>query len=222
VNQIVRRTLAGSLDFALNKMGVPGPREPHPVLFQAASGLTGGVGGFLGLAALAIELPVTTTLILRSIAGIAARHGERFDQPEARLACVEVFAFGPNGKDGVSGEASYLATRAILARTVSEATQNLLQRGAATTSAPVIVDLISSIGSRLGVVVSERVAAGAIPVVGALGGAAINLVFMQHFQRVARAHFAVRKLERIYGSQTIRERYHEYSRLRKNRSHTNL
>jgi hypothetical protein len=63
--------------------------------------------------------------------------------------------------------------------------------------------LISETVSRFGLVVSDKVAAGA------LGGATVNIVFMDHFQRVAHAHFTLRTLERAYGSAHIRERYTE-------------
>src|SRR5580698_7490291 len=85
INRTVRRTLFQAMDVALYKLGSTGLPEPPPALFQFASGITGGVSGFFGMAALALELPVTTTMMLRSIAGIAARHGEQLDQPAARL-----------------------------------------------------------------------------------------------------------------------------------------
>jgi hypothetical protein len=217
INKAVRHTMSQALELALYKMGSDRIPEPPPILFQFASTVTGGVSGFFGMAALALELPVTTTLMLRSIAGIAARHGEQLDQPAARLACIEVFALGAPGKHGMSGETSYYAARAFLAKTVSEAAQALLERGLAGGSAPVIVDLITSVGSRFGVVVSEKVAAGAIPVVGAIGGAAVNLAFMQHFQQVAGAHFIVRHLERHYGAAPVRSRYQYLDDLRKAR-----
>lgn len=214
INQAVRRTLYQALDVALYKMdsGLP---EPPAALFQVASGFTGGISGFFGMGALALELPVTTTLMLRSIAGIAVRHGEQLSQPASRLACLEVFALGPQRQHGVSGETSYYATRAFLSRAVSQAAQNLLERQVAGSTTPVIVDLISSIGSRFGVVVSEKFAAGSIPVVGAIGGAAVNLAFMQHFQQIARAHFVIRQLERRYGSELVRNRYQWYDDTRK-------
>jgi hypothetical protein len=214
INRAVRAALAQALDVAVYKMGSTGLPEPPPALFQLFSGLTGGVSGFFGLGALAVELPVTTTLMLRSIAGIAVRNGEQLQQPESRLACLEVFALGSPGKPGVSAETSYYATRAFLAKTVSEAASNMLERRLAGGSAPIIVDLITSIASRFGLVVSEKVAAGAIPVVGAIGGAAVNLAFMHHFQRVARAHFAIRQLERRYGPQHVRNKYETYDELR--------
>jgi hypothetical protein len=55
--------------------------------------------------------------------------------------------------------------------------------------------------------VTQKVAAQALPVVGALGGAAVNYAFIEHFQDVARGHFSVRWLERLYGKDKIRAEY---------------
>jgi hypothetical protein len=51
------------------------------------------------------------------------------------------------------------------------------------------------------------VAAQALPVVGALGGAAVNYAFIEHFQDVARGHFTVRRLERLCSKDVIRVEY---------------
>jgi hypothetical protein len=56
-------------------------------------------------------------------------------------------------------------------------------------------------------VVSEKVAAEAVPIVGAAGGAVINLLFIDHFQNMARGHFIVRRLERAYGAELVRAEY---------------
>ena len=53
----------------------------------------------------------------------------------------------------------------------------------------------------------EKAVAQAIPLLGAAGGATINLLFMDHFQHMARGHFIVRRLERAYGKELIRETY---------------
>jgi len=82
-----------------------------------------------------------------------------------------------------------------------------VERGVASASAPVINRLVSEVAARFGLVVSERVAASAIPVVGALGGAAVNVVFMNYFQELARGHFAVRRLERLYGADMVQGEY---------------
>jgi hypothetical protein len=75
--------------------------------------------------------------------------------------------------------------------------------------APAIVRLITAVASRFSVHVSEKVAAQAIPILGAVGGAVINTMFIDHFQRMARGHFIVRRLERIHGVEEVRRAYDE-------------
>jgi hypothetical protein len=68
---------------------------------------------------------------------------------------------------------------------------------------PVLVRLIAQIASRFGIVVTQKLAAQVVPFIGAVGGAAVNYAFIDHFQEVARAHFIVRRLERRYGKGTV-------------------
>jgi hypothetical protein len=56
-------------------------------------------------------------------------------------------------------------------------------------------------------VVTQKVAAQALPIVGALGGAVVNLAFIEHFQEMAQGHFTVRRLERTYGTEIVRAEY---------------
>ena len=70
-----------------------------------------------------------------------------------------------------------------------------------------LVRLISLIAARFGLVVSQKMAAQLVPVIGAMGGAAVNYAFVDHFQNVARGHFTVRRLERAYGAEAIRTEY---------------
>jgi hypothetical protein len=208
INRAVSAAMYQALKVAVHKMDARPILEPGRVGFQVISGITGSVSGFFGLPALAVELPVTTTLMLRSIAGIASQEGEDLNSASARIACLEVFALG--GKGAPTSETTYYATRAFLARTANEAARAVAERTAASGSGPVIVELIAKIAGRFGIVVSEKVAAQAVPVVGAIGGAAVNLAFMEHFQRLAAAHFAIRRLERTYGKELIRAQYQEY------------
>jgi EcsC protein family len=57
------------------------------------------------------------------------------------------------------------------------------------------------------VTVSEQVAAKAIPILGAAGGSLVNVLFMDHFQNMARGHFIVKRLEKKYGIEGVREAY---------------
>ena len=81
------------------------------------------------------------------------------------------------------------------------------QKGLVDKGAPALVRFISAIAARFGVVVSEKIAAMAVPVVGAAGGAAVNALFMKHFQEMARGHFIVRRLEREYDPDLVRREY---------------
>jgi hypothetical protein len=71
---------------------------------------------------------------------------------------------------------------------------------------------MAMIAGRFGIVVSQKLAAQAIPIIGAVGGAAVNLAFIDHFQDVARGHFTVRRLERIYGVEAVRSAYEQLRR----------
>jgi hypothetical protein len=165
------------------------------------------VGGAFGLPALAIELPATTVIMFRSIADIARSEGEDVQRIETRLACLEVFALGgSSGKDNVS-ESGYYAVKALLAKQVSEAAKYIVEKGIAEEGAPVLVRLIATITSRFGVTVSQKAAASAVPVIGAVGGALINTIFIDHFQNMARGHFIMRSLESKYGADYVKRSY---------------
>jgi hypothetical protein len=210
INRAVEKAILNCLNVAISSIE---PRSKAPPAQRAASvlaGISGGVSGFFGLAALPIELPVTTTLMLRAIADIARHHGEDLSTLEARLACVEVFALGAP-RSGRRADFGYYASRALLGRLTADVTALFLERGAANLSAPVLGGLVTEIATRFSIVVSERSAASALPVLGAVGGATVNLLFMNHFQRVARGHFAIRRLEREYGPSTVRRLYDEHA-----------
>jgi hypothetical protein len=202
-----RTSLETALQVALATMGDT-PRAPSwERLHKLAAATTGAAGGAFGLAGLSIELPVSTTLMVRSIADIARSEGERLATPEAKLACLEVFAMGGRSSSDDASESAYFFVRGTLARAVSEAAKYLAERGAAEKGAPAILRLITQLAARFGVNVSEKVAAQAVPVIGAAGGALINLLFIDHFQDMARGHFIVRRLERAYPPGMVREEY---------------
>ena len=208
INTTVERAILNGLNVAIRSIAPGATRPPERRASSLLAGIGGGVSGFFGLAALPIELPVTTTLMLRAIADIARHHGEDLSTLEARLACLEVFALGapPGDRNGPLG---YYASRIFLGRMAADATTILLERGVASISAPVVGGLVSEIATRFGIVVTERSAASALPVLGALGGATVNVIFMNHFQSVAQGHFAIRRLEREFGPALVRRLYEE-------------
>jgi hypothetical protein len=181
---------------------------PRNRLHQAAVLTTGGVAGFLGLEALLVELPITTLIMFRSIADIARANGESLSSPDTQLNCLTVFALGsPRSNADEGAETSYYGVRYALSRITADAVQYVAAHGTAGKSAPVMLRFISAIASRFGIVVSQKAAAQALPAIGAIGGALTNAVFISHFQDMARAHFTIRRLERIYGKDAVETLY---------------
>src|SRR5699024_6874310 len=200
-----RKALEQSLRVATSTMrrGVAHPpARTRTHTFAVAA--TGAAGGAFGLAGLAIELPVTTTMILRSIADIARSRGEDLDDPAATLACFHVLTMGGRSASDDGTESGYFAARAVLAQQVAAAAEYVAVHGLVANGGPAIVQLLGSVAARFSVKVSQKVAAQAVPVVGAVTGATLNLVFMRHFQRMAEGHFTVRALERSHGADAVR------------------
>ena len=204
-----QKAIETALDVALLTMDCD-QREPSANWWhKVAAGAAGAAGGLFGLSALALELPVSTTIMLRSIADIARSEGEDLCLPDAKLQCLQVLALGwkSSGADGV--ETGYFAVRTALAGAVTEAASHLAQNGLSREGAPAIIKLITQVAARFSLVVSEKAVTQAVPVVGALGGAAINALFIDHLQDMGRGHFIVRRLERCYGREEVRRLYEE-------------
>jgi len=187
-------------------------------LHKILSGASGAVGGAFGLAALSIELPISTTIILRSIADIARSEGENIYVIEVQLSCLEVFALGGRSEKDDSSESGYFAVRIALAQSITEVAKYITEKGLTEEGAPILVKFIIKIATRFGIQVSEKAAAQAIPLIGAAGGAIINLLFIDHFQNIAWGHFTVRRLERIYGEEYIKREYESIMKLIKNKT----
>ncbi len=197
---------------AVSTMGATHRRTPSTWLHRAAAAGSGAVGGFFGLPGLAVELPISTVIMLRAIADIARSEGEDISTVEAQLACVQVFALGGPTPADDAAETAYYTVRIGLAKALAEAAEYITARGAVDEGAPVLIRLIARIAARFDVVVGEKVAAEAVPVIGAASGAAINLLFVSTFQKAAAGHFTVRRLERTYGADAVKTEYEAIAR----------
>lgn len=149
---------------------------------HAAVAVSGAVGGFGGLAGLGPDVGFTTLTIMREIARIAREEGEDLSTPDARQACLEVFALRafPNRRNGEESELGYFSARAVL-------------RGR-----PVVM-LIAEVASHYGLALGQKLSLQLMPVAGALCGASLNAAFFAHYRALARAHFTIRRLEREHG-----------------------
>jgi len=183
------------------------PEAASALLHKALATASGAIGGSLGLVTAPLEIPISTIIMLRSIADIARSEGEDLADPDAALSCVQVFALGARSASLDAAESGYFVVRGMLAKSITEAARFITERGIIEEGAPILVRFIAQVASRFGVVVTQKLAAQTLPVVGALGGAAVNYAFIDHFQDVARGHFAIRRLERAYGKELVRAQY---------------
>ncbi|WP_298257724.1 EcsC family protein [uncultured Litoreibacter sp.] len=142
---------------------------------------TGAAGGFGGFASSLAELPLTTTVILRAIQGIANEHGFDPSHPDTRAECLQVFASaGPLAEDD-STDLSFLTLRASV-------------------TGVTLHTMIKTISPKLAVVLGQKLAAQMVPVLGAVTGAAINYSFTSYYQEMAHVSFGLRKLAEETGS----------------------
>lgn len=207
VRDLADTVVGQAMEVAASSLRHGSESNPRIGLYRGLAAGTGALGGLFGVYGLIVDLPVSTTLMLRSIAEIARTEGEDLSSAEARMACLEVFALGGNSESDDAAEAGYYGIRLALALPVTQAARHIAEHGLSSKGSPVILEVIQAIAPRFGLVISEKLAAQLVPLVGAAGGAAINLVFMSHFQEMARGHFVVRALERRYGQELVRANY---------------
>ena len=207
VGEVVRTALLKGLDVAVRTLGKRDARNSHDWLHKILVTGSGAAGGAVGLVSLPVELPISTALMLRSIGDIARSEGHDLSLLEVRLSCLEVLALGGRRAGDDAAESAYWVVRGALAKAVSEAAAYIAEKGLAEEGAPPLVRLVAAIAARFSAVVTEEVAAKAVPVIGAVAGGAVNLLFMHHFQEMARGHFVVKRLEKQYGVEAVRAAY---------------
>ncbi|NNE52433.1 MAG: EcsC family protein [Sulfitobacter sp.] len=144
-------------------------------LNQAVTSAMGAVGGAGGLPTALAELPVTTTLLLRVIQGVAVEHGFDAEAENVQFDCVQVFAAaGPLSADD-GADLGFMSARLTLSGKAMHA-------------------VVAKVAPKLAVVMGQKLAAQAVPVLGAVAGAATNYAYTNYYQEMAHVHFGLRKL----------------------------
>lgn len=179
LDRATRRALETAFDAAQFSRGRVADRPDW--LNTVATTAMGAVGGAGGLSTSLAELPVTTTVLLRAIQGIADDLGFDVNDPVVRAQCLQVFAAaGPLSRDDGT-DMAFLATRIAL-------------------SGPAVHGVIARVAPRLATVLGQKLAAQAVPVIGAAAGAATNYAFTSYYQEMARVYFGLRALARDSGT----------------------
>ena len=178
--------------------------------YRVVGGASGAFRGAFGLIGLAVELPITTAVMLRAIADIARSEGEALRDPDTQRACMEVFALGGRSESDDAADTGYYGVRFALALYARSVNARVIRGGLAVEGAPIVGRAANAVASRFGLSISQKAAAQIVPLVGAAGAAAINVIFISHFQDMARHHFALRRLERKYGQELVKSNYEQY------------
>ncbi|MGV6490522.1 EcsC family protein [Stenotrophomonas rhizophila] len=222
---VVSRRIHGAVEAALFKSAqaalwsmdnTPG-KAASTRWHKLAAATSGAVGGAFGFASLFIELPVSTTIMMRSVADVARSEGFDLRELSTRHACLEVFALGGNAGSDDASETGYYITRGFTAEVMRHLSAELAGRAAGGGGVMIgltpkeagkwLAKIVEKVAARFGVVVTEKFAAQAVPIIGAVTGATLNTMFTDYYQDMARGHFIVRRLERSYGYETVRAAY---------------
>lgn len=159
------------------------PGEDGRRSYRLGGAISGALGGLGGLPTTLAELPVTTALIMRSVARIARAEGFDLAEEEVRATCVEVFAFGGPLEEDDDADLAFWGAR-IGGRQVAQ--------------------LLLTAAGRFAPVLAAKVGAQAVPLVGAAVGAILNTIYMDFYQRMARVAFGLLPLERAHGRAVVR------------------
>lgn len=207
ITSATEKALQKALNVAVMTLDNEPGREASNITHKGIAAILGAVGGAAGIAALSIELPISTTVMLRSIMDIARSEGEDIEAVDAQLACIEVFALGGGATEDDGSETGYFAVRAALGKVINDAAAHIAKEGLSKEMAPTLVRLIVQIAERFSVQVTPKAAAQLIPGIGAIGGATVNTAFTDHFQKMARGHFIVRRLIKVHGEEAVQLAY---------------
>lgn len=178
----VRDRLEGATEVALKQAmkaahgsrRVIKPGQPNWLQTAVATSM-GAAGGLGGVGTALAELPLTTTVLLRTIQDVAEEL--EFDpiSDNVQFDCIQVFAAaGPLAHDD-GADLGFLGARMAL-------------------SSGGMQKLMAWVAPRLAAVFGQKLAAQAVPVLGAVAGAATNYAFINYYREMAHVHFGLRRL----------------------------
>lgn len=157
-------------------------KNPRSAIFAAM--VTGAVGGAGGLPTAIAELPFTIVVMMHAIRREAEGAGYDPDSEAIKAACLEVFAAGAPvaGDDGVNS--GFLSARLTL-------------------TGPAIQKIIATVAPRLALAMGQKLAAQAVPVLGAVTGATLNAAYLGYYREIARIRFALMRLAEVHGAEAV-------------------
>lgn len=160
------------------------------------AGMTGAAGGMGGIATAVAELPVTITLILRAIHEVAAEHGFDPALPEVRREALAVFSAGGPLRDDDGVDTAFIGARLTL-------------------TGPALHSMIATVAPKLAAALGQKLAAQAVPLLGALAGAGLNLTFVDYYRELAHVRFGLLRLAQTHDPQRVARAFARASQARR-------
>lgn len=189
IEGVARAALEQSYGYAAQSREGVGSRIAGDRAHKIIATVSGAIGGFGGLPAAVVELPVTTTVIFRAVQDVAAAHGEDPLAEDTRLECLRVFGSGGPGAGDDGIDTSFLGARLTL-------------------TGPALNALLTQVAPRFAAMIGQKLATQAVPVIGAAAGAATNLAFTGYYVEMAHVHFGLRRLIRTHGEAPVLDLFH--------------
>jgi len=152
--------------------------------------ISGALGGLGGLPTALAELPIATTVIFRAVQGVAAAYDEDPADPATRLECLRVFGAGGQGEEDDGVDTTFIGARIGL-------------------TGPALHKLIAKVAPKFAAVLSQKLAAQAVPVIGAAAGAGTNYAFVDYYIEMAHVHFGLRRLTAVHGERHVLDLFHK-------------
>jgi hypothetical protein len=192
IGQVTESALLVAFGLAAQGARAPDIGPQGPMIAVMA---TGAAGGFGGLPTAIAELPVTVTVILHAIRAAAVEAGYDPDDPAIRAECLQVFGAGSplQGDDGVN-------TGLVSARLA--------------VSGSTVAQIVAAVAPRLATALGQKVIAQAVPVIGAVTGAALNAAYLRYYREIARIRFALLRLGQAHGTDAVLEEFKALSVLK--------
>jgi hypothetical protein len=191
VRQGVERAVAGALSAAWEAAGrAPRPARRAPMAAAVMAGAAGGAGG---LPTALAEVPVTVTLLMAAIRAEAEAQGFDPADPAIRAEGLRVFTQGGpfEGDEGI--DTSFLSARLTI-------------------TGPALHGLIATVAPKLAAALGQKLAAQAVPVLGAAAGAALNAAFLSCYRELAAVRFGLMRLAVLHGPEPVARAYAEAAR----------
>ena len=216
VSSALHKAINGAVKTMDNK-----PTKSSTIKHKLMAAGSGALGGVFGAPALVLEIPISTTIIMRAVADIARSEGFDVNDMETKRMCLEVFSLGGITKADDGSDTGYYFTRVALNEVMKSFNKELgkiiAKEGIVKGFSPaqvggVMAKLVEAVATKFGIVITGKIASQIVPVVGAVTGATINSLFVDYYQDMALGHFTIKRLEKKYDFEHLREEFEKLTK----------